>query len=148
MGMMIYHLFDSLISRTSKPSRSEKNMQDILQSSDFSSEWEYIFAVKLCSQYSCEVWFPCLVKLLQEIQMHSERDDLLSVLHMAMQFILLKLEDTELFFQFESGKNPDYLQVSFTFQGCLCFFLIECTLISFPSFFSYITMVFLFEECT
>jgi len=91
-------------------------MNDILPSSNFLSEWEYIFAVQLSSQYSCEVWFPCLVKLLQEIKMHSEHDEMFSVLHVTMQFILEKLEDTELFFQLESGQNPDYLQVSFTFH--------------------------------
>lgn len=48
--------------------------------------------------------------------MHSEREEFFSVLHMAMQFIVEKLEDAELFFQLESGQHPGYLQVYSTFM--------------------------------
>ncbi|ONK73498.1 uncharacterized protein A4U43_C04F32240 [Asparagus officinalis] len=111
LGVLTYHLFHSVISRASNPSDGEGNKHAILSSSTFLSEWEYVFAVQLSGQYSCDIWFSCLVILLQEIKMHSEREEFFSILHMAMQFIVEKLEDAELFFQLESGQHPGHLQV-------------------------------------
>lgn len=112
LGVLIYHLFCSLLSRIRKNLQGEASALGTRISSEFLSEWEYIFAVQLSTQYSCEVWFPSLVKLLRETKMHSKHEDLPSLLHMAVQLIQQKLEDAEFIFQLESGQDPSYLQVT------------------------------------
>ncbi len=73
-------------------------------------EWEYGLAVNITNQYSYKLWFHCLSKLLQEIRVH-EKQYLLPMLHLAMQFILFKLQDTELIFDLDSEEAANSIQV-------------------------------------
>jgi U3 small nucleolar RNA-associated protein 10 len=75
-----------------------------------SQEWEYDLAVNMTSQYSYKLWFPCLCKLLQEIRVH-QKQCLLPMLHLALQFILVKLQDTELSFELEAEEAANSIQV-------------------------------------
>jgi U3 small nucleolar RNA-associated protein 10 len=75
-----------------------------------SQEWEYDLAVNITGQYSYTLWFPCLCKLLQEIRMH-QKHCLLPMLHLAMQFILVKVQDTELRFELEAEEAANSIQV-------------------------------------
>jgi U3 small nucleolar RNA-associated protein 10 len=108
LSTVVMHLFHSLVDRISHPSLSA-----------MSQEWEYGLAVSLTNQCSYELWFPCLSKLLKEIRLHN-RQGLPRMLHLAMRFILLKLEDTELNFELESKEAADFIQVFLLVDLLLC----------------------------
>lgn len=74
-------------------------------------EWEYMLAAQVCDQYSCTIWFPCLVKVLEETRVHCEQGGLFAETHFGMQFILYKLQTAELIFELESGQHTDHFQV-------------------------------------
>ncbi|KAG8082909.1 hypothetical protein GUJ93_ZPchr0014g46634 [Zizania palustris] len=74
-------------------------------------EWEYELAVNITNQYSYKLWFHCLSKLLQEIRVHKNQN-LLPMVHLAMQFILFKLQDTEMIFDLESEAAANSIQGS------------------------------------
>nr|XP_010919682.1 uncharacterized protein At3g06530 [Elaeis guineensis] len=114
LGVLVVYLFHSLASRITKfPSKHLRDWHDFVSSSSFIlNEWEYEFAAQIFDQYSCKIWFPCLVKVLQEIRVHSEQEGLLHELYLAMQFILYKMHDTELVFELESGQDRDCLQIT------------------------------------
>ena len=88
----------------------ERGQKSVLSLSDMSKEWEYGLAVNMTGQYSYKLWFPCLCKLLQEIRVH-QKQCLLPMLHLAMQFILVKLQDTELNFELEAEEAANSIQV-------------------------------------
>ncbi|KAL6311451.1 hypothetical protein AAG906_005381 [Vitis piasezkii] len=73
-------------------------------------EWEYTLAVQICEQYSCMIWFPSLVMLLQRIEMVNQCQELFMELLSAMEFILHKLQDPEIAFKLESGEDSDNIQ--------------------------------------
>ncbi|KAJ3680582.1 hypothetical protein LUZ60_016860 [Juncus effusus] len=99
LGKIIYLLLNSL-------------SKNLLEPSDASSEsWEFKLALKLCSQYSCKIWFPSLVNLLKEVQSH-EKEGQFGEIFLAVRFVLDMMRDTELTFEFESQQNSDYLQVT------------------------------------
>lgn len=75
------------------------------------TEWEYTFAVEICNQYTCKIWFPCLVKLVQLLRENSREEEFLLELYLVMQFTVHKLQDTKLVFELESGRDAGYLQV-------------------------------------
>ncbi|GLT39857.1 hypothetical protein SLA2020_140240 [Shorea laevis] len=109
LASLLVLLFHSLVSR-----KGLTCLDDIHTSENFSSsahkEWEYAFAVQVCGQYSCMIWLPSLVKVLQLI----ERDDLGQELPMqllfAMEFILHKLQDPEFALKLKSRENSDKIQ--------------------------------------
>ncbi|KAL5216795.1 hypothetical protein ABZP36_008196 [Zizania latifolia] len=74
-------------------------------------EWEYELAVNITNQYSYKLWFHCLSKLLQEIRV-LEKQNLLPMVHLAMRFILFKLQDTEMIFDLESEAAANSIQGS------------------------------------
>ncbi|KAI3862328.1 hypothetical protein MKX03_036895 [Papaver bracteatum] len=98
-------LIRSLISRTSMSLKSSA-------SSVTRKEWEYLFATQLCEQYSCIIWLPSLVSLLQQISAGNQSEEQLSELLLGMQFVAHKLQDTELVFKIESGEDSDEIQRS------------------------------------
>ncbi|RZC48060.1 hypothetical protein C5167_040997 [Papaver somniferum] len=98
-------LIRSLISRTSMSLESSA-------SSVTSKEWEYLFAAQLCEQYSCIIWLPSLVSLLQQISAGNQSEEQLAELLLGMQFVAHKLQDTELIFKIESGEDSDEIQRS------------------------------------
>ncbi|KAF9617505.1 hypothetical protein IFM89_036709 [Coptis chinensis] len=76
------------------------------------SEWEYKFTMQVCDQYSCMIWLPSLVTLLKRVQICDQSQNQGSELLLAMQFVLHKLQDTELIFKLESREDSDEIQKS------------------------------------
>ncbi|KAK3026432.1 hypothetical protein RJ639_041444 [Escallonia herrerae] len=81
---------------------------------DFTSttrtEWEYTFAMHISDHYSCKIWLPSLVMLLQKLETGIWSKDLLMELLVAMQFISEKLLDPEIAFKLDSGDSSDETQ--------------------------------------
>ncbi|GJN02157.1 hypothetical protein PR202_ga19481 [Eleusine coracana subsp. coracana] len=115
LSTVIMHLFHSLVERVSHPSLSA-----------MSQEWECGLAISVTDQCSYTLWFPCLSKLLKEIRLH-KRQGLPEMLLLAMRYILVKLEDTELNFELESKEAADFIQGSL---GELLEEVILCTVIT------------------
>ncbi|KAL5979877.1 hypothetical protein ACLOJK_038989 [Asimina triloba] len=109
LGALLFLLFHSLVSRAIK---SSPDGTMFLASLDFlaSNEWEYAFAVQICEQYSCTIWLPSLVLLLQETGASHQHQEQIVELLLSCQFILQKLQDTELAFTVESGQDGDEVQ--------------------------------------
>lgn len=106
LGTVIYLLLHAMVKRVVLTTRGEQ-LSNLTTSLD---RWEYTLALQLCEQYSCKVWFPSLVNLLKEVQLH-EGDAQFPVLFLALRFTMDMLQDTELVFEFESQKAANFLQV-------------------------------------
>ncbi|KAL4574909.1 hypothetical protein LXL04_021749 [Taraxacum kok-saghyz] len=90
---LLFLLFQSL---------SSKNTDNL------STNWEYTFALQVCEQYSCMVWLPSFVSLLQKIETMGTWDP--QMLLVAMKFIGEKLQDPEIAFKVKSGEDVDIIQ--------------------------------------
>ncbi|KAJ4955279.1 hypothetical protein NE237_012062 [Protea cynaroides] len=110
LASLLVLLFQSLVSRTIKSFSNDSTYT----SGDFISvtqkEWEYIFALQVCEQYSCMIWLPSLVMLLQQIGKGDQSQVQFMVVLCAMEFIRFKLQDTELVFKLESGEDSHDIQ--------------------------------------
>ncbi|KAI3712588.1 hypothetical protein L1987_71147 [Smallanthus sonchifolius] len=73
-------------------------------------QWEYTFALQISGQYSCMVWLPSLVLMLQKIEMSTWDRQLAVELLVAMQFISDKLQDPEIAFKLKSGEDVNSIQ--------------------------------------
>ncbi|XAR66099.1 hypothetical protein NMG60_11012179 [Bertholletia excelsa] len=104
LGSLLILLFRSLVSRN-RLSFHDKNLRswDTI-SSITRTEWEFVFALQITNQYSCMIWLPSLVKLLQQIEMGIWGEELFIELLVAMQFIADKLQDPEIEFNLDSGE--------------------------------------------
>ena len=113
LGSLLLLLFHSLVPR--KISSCINDSLDTLNCfNSITQEWEYILAVQICEQYSCIIWFPSLVMLLQQIEMGGNQyQELFMELLAAMQFILYRLQDPEIAFKLESGEDSDSIQARF-----------------------------------
>lgn len=100
--------------------RALSSLDDLHCSDGFTSfvqkEWEYAFAVRVCEQYSCIIWLPALVKLLQQIGIDNYQD-MFAELLFVMKFTLQKLQDPEFAFKLESKEDSDNIQVRFPSFG-------------------------------
>ncbi|KAL6651157.1 hypothetical protein ACP70R_010082 [Stipagrostis hirtigluma subsp. patula] len=126
LSTVIMHLLHSLVERISHPLSEDQGRRYALSSSAMSQEWEYGLAVNVTDQYSYKLWFPCLSKLLNEIRVH-EKQGLLLMLHLAMRFILFKLQDTELVFELESEEAANFIQ---GYLGGLMEEVVLCTVLT------------------
>lgn len=89
-------------------------------------EWEYVFATQICAHYSCKIWLPSLVLVLQKIEMGSWNKELFMELLVAVHFISDKLEDPEISFKLKCVDNPDDIQVhTWLIILSLCFFIVS-----------------------
>ncbi|KAM3682910.1 hypothetical protein ACJW31_12G106500 [Castanea mollissima] len=102
-------LFRSLVSRKGLPCVKTLQNPDSFTSL-MHREWEYVFAVQICEQYSCQIWLPALVMLLQQIGKGNLCQELFMELLFAMQFTLHKMQDPEFAFKLESGERSDDIQ--------------------------------------
>ncbi|XP_042487302.1 uncharacterized protein At3g06530 [Macadamia integrifolia] len=110
LASLLFLLFRSLVSRTftSFSNGSTYTTGDFV--SVIQKEWEYIFALQVCEQYSCMIWLPSLVMLLQQIGTADQSQVQFMELLCAMHFIRYKLQDTELVFKLESGEESEDIQ--------------------------------------
>uniref|UniRef100_A0ACD5UCQ6 Uncharacterized protein n=1 Tax=Avena sativa TaxID=4498 RepID=A0ACD5UCQ6_AVESA len=121
LSTVIMHLFCALVERCSHSLSKHQKSHGVLSLSAMSLEWEYDLAVNVTGQYSYKLWFPSLCKLLQEIRVH-HKQRLLPML--AMQFILVKVQDTELSFELEAEEAANSIQNSL---GTLMEEVVLCT---------------------
>lgn len=109
LASLIVLLFRSLVSR-----KGLSCLKILCNSDSFTSlmhrEWEYVFAVQICEQYSCLIWLPALVMLLQQIRKGNLCQELFMELLLALQFTLHKMQDPEFAFKLESGEDSDDIQ--------------------------------------
>eukprot|EP00268_Persea_americana_P022565 TRINITY_DN22456_c0_g2_i1.p1 TRINITY_DN22456_c0_g2~~TRINITY_DN22456_c0_g2_i1.p1 ORF type:complete len:2020 (-),score=349.41 TRINITY_DN22456_c0_g2_i1:339-6095(-) len=106
LGALLVLLFRSLAMRMSEYSSYGSVNTSASQSAMIHREWEYVFAVQLCEQYSCTIWLPSLVMLLKETGIACQHHEQMTELLFTVQFILHKLQDTELSFKLEAELDP------------------------------------------
>lgn len=110
LASMLVLLFHSLVSR--KGLSCLKNLSDSESITLLMhKEWEYVFAFQICEQYSCLIWLPALVLMLQQIGKGNQCQELFMELLLALQFTVHKMEDPEFAVKLESGEHSDDIQV-------------------------------------
>lgn len=102
-------LFRSLVSR-----KGLSYLNNTHASESFASfaqrEWEYAFALQICEQYSCGIWLPSLVMMLQKVGIGNLGQEMLMELLCAMELILHKMHDPEFAFKLGSEEDSDNIQ--------------------------------------
>ncbi|XP_022736221.1 uncharacterized protein At3g06530 isoform X4 [Durio zibethinus] len=101
-------LFRLLVSRKGLSCLKMYTSDSILYSAR--KDWEYAFAVQICGQYSCLIWLPSLVMILQLMGQDDLSQELGMQLLFAMDFVLNKLQDPEFALKLESRENSDIIQ--------------------------------------
>ncbi|XP_071732709.1 uncharacterized protein At3g06530 isoform X2 [Rutidosis leptorrhynchoides] len=91
---------------------SKQNFDLELTSSSLRTDWEYTFAIQVSEQYSCVVWLPSLVTMLQKIETGTPNTQLVVVLSVALQFVSEKLQAPELAFKLKSGEDVNSIQAT------------------------------------
>ncbi|KAL9271856.1 hypothetical protein AKJ16_DCAP21544 [Drosera capensis] len=125
-GSLLFLLFRSLVLRKRSQATSDAHASNFVNS-ESRAEWEYVLAVQICEQYSSEIWLPSLVVLLQHLKSEDYDRGLFIELHLAMIFILEKLQDPEFNFRLDS-KDTEFLQgalVDLMEQAIFCLTCIE-----------------------
>ncbi|XP_078440573.1 ARM repeat superfamily protein [Wolffia australiana] len=100
IGVFVALLLKSLATKKDRSSEPGESVH---------GEWEFSFAVKFFEQYSCQIWLPSLVILLQETMVIGEREHF-SFLSLSLHFILQKLKDTSFVFAVESEGDSECVQ--------------------------------------
>ncbi|XP_076957841.1 uncharacterized protein At3g06530-like [Bidens hawaiensis] len=102
LASLLFLLFRSL---ASKHDNTLENLSTVIR-----SQWEYTFAIQVSGQYSCMIWLPSLVLMLQKIEMEAWDPQLVVQLLVAMLFISDKLQDPEIAFKLKSGGDINSIQ--------------------------------------
>ncbi|GMH10730.1 hypothetical protein Nepgr_012571 [Nepenthes gracilis] len=110
LGSLFFLLFHSLVSRERLPSSDDEMHSSDLITSATQAEWEYLFAIQVCEQYTCMIWLPSLVMLLKQLEADNPDPGQFKQLQVAMKFIFEKLQDPEVLFKLESGEDSDIIQ--------------------------------------
>lgn len=110
LASLLLILFRSLVSKENFSLVDNRQSLDKLPTS-IRTQWEYVFAMQICEHYSCMIWLPSLVMVLQKIEMGSWKKELFMELLVAVQFISDKLEDPEISFKLKFVDDPDNIQV-------------------------------------
>ncbi|KAG5616550.1 hypothetical protein H5410_016374 [Solanum commersonii] len=112
LGSLLYLLFRSLVARncSSLCDRSDPSFNYSI--SLITTQWEYLFAVDLLEKYSCTVWLPSILLLLQQIVVSDSDATLFMEQLVAMHFISNKLQDPEIAFKLDSGEDSDNIQLT------------------------------------
>ncbi|KAF5456236.1 hypothetical protein F2P56_025737 [Juglans regia] len=109
LASLLVLLFRSLVSR-----KGLSCLKNLCYSENFTvlmhKEWEYDFAFQICEQYSCLIWLPALVLLLQQIGKGNLCQELFMELLFALQFTVHKMEGPEFAVKLESGEDSDDIQ--------------------------------------
>lgn len=111
LASLLVLLFRSLASKQNLFGQDNNNTLEHL-STTVRMQWEYAFALQISEQYSCMVWLPSLVTLLQKIEMGAWDQKLFVQLLVAMQFISDKLQDPEIAFKLKSGEDANSIQAT------------------------------------
>ncbi|KAH9647914.1 hypothetical protein KPL70_025376 [Citrus sinensis] len=109
LASLFVFLFRSLVSR-----KGLSYLNNTHASESFASfaqrEWEYAFALQICEQYSCSIWLPSLVMMLQKVGIGNLCQEMLMELLCAMELILHKMHDPEFAFKLGSEEDSDNIQ--------------------------------------
>ncbi|CAI9091980.1 OLC1v1027104C1 [Oldenlandia corymbosa var. corymbosa] len=109
LSSFLFLLFYSLVSQDGLFSPADKEPA-VQLTSIINTRWEYIFALELSAQYSCIVCLHSLVLTLKRIRTAPQSKEHYTLLLVAMQFVLEKLQDPEVSFKLESGEDADVIQ--------------------------------------
>lgn len=109
-SLMIFLLFRTLVLRNNLFCMVEKDPSLNLLASLINDEWEYLFAKQLSEQYSCTIWLPSMVLLLQKIGGSTLNEELFMQLVVSMQYVLEKLLDPEIAFKIDTGEDLVMIQ--------------------------------------
>ncbi|XWS60132.1 hypothetical protein CRYUN_Cryun07bG0008200 [Craigia yunnanensis] len=108
LASLIVLLYRSLVARKGMSCLSTNSSDNFLYSAR--KDWEYAFAMQICGQYSCLIWLPSLVMILQLMGQDYLSQELVMQLLFAMNFVLHKLQDPEFALKLESRENSDSIQ--------------------------------------
>ncbi|GMI76636.1 hypothetical protein like AT3G06530 [Hibiscus trionum] len=109
LASLLVILFRSLVSRKGLSCLTQAYTSDSLLYSA-RQDWEYAFANQICGQYSCLIWLPSLLKVLQVMRLDDLSQELFMQLVFAVDFVLHKLQDPEFALKLESRENSDGIQ--------------------------------------
>ncbi|XP_049395714.1 uncharacterized protein At3g06530 [Solanum stenotomum] len=112
LGSLLYLLFRSLVARNCSSLCDRSDPSFSYSISLITTQWEYLFAVDLLEKYSCTVWLPSILLLLQQIVVSDSDAKLFMEQLVAMHFISNKLQDPEIAFKFDSGEDSDNIQLT------------------------------------
>ncbi|GAA0150254.1 RNA metabolism protein [Lithospermum erythrorhizon] len=110
VGSLLFLLFQSLSSTNSLSLLGDNELPLDSITSLVSKQWEYLLAMQLTEQYSSMIWLPSVELLLQQTGNTIWTKERFMELVVAMKFITDKLEDPELIFRLDSGKDSDSIQ--------------------------------------
>ncbi|KAL3521384.1 hypothetical protein ACH5RR_019533 [Cinchona calisaya] len=111
-GSFLFLLFHSLVSREGLLCFDDGEPTMDALTSIINTRWQYLFARQLSAQYSCMIWLSSLVSLLQRIGMGPWDEKHYMQLIVAVQFVLEKLQDPEIFFMLDSGEDIYSIQIT------------------------------------
>nr|XP_010318176.1 uncharacterized protein At3g06530 isoform X2 [Solanum lycopersicum] len=112
LGSLLYLLFRSLVARNCSSLCDRSDPSFSYSVSLLTTQWEYLFAVDLLEKYSCTVWLPSILLLLQQIVVGDSDATLFMEQLVAMHFISTKLQDPEIAFKLDSGEDSDNIQLT------------------------------------
>ncbi|XVF49416.1 hypothetical protein PTKIN_Ptkin04bG0010100 [Pterospermum kingtungense] len=108
LASLLVLLFRSLVSRKGLSCLNTDTSDSLLYSAR--KDWEYSFAMQICGQFSCLIWLPSLVRILQLVAQDDLSQELVMQLLFAMDFVWHKLQDPEFTLMLESKENSDNIQ--------------------------------------
>lgn len=109
MASLLVLLFRSLVSSKGLSCLNTNISDNFLYSAR--KDWEYAFAMQICGQFSCLIWLPSLVMILQLMGQDDLSQELVMQLLFAIDFVSHKLQDPEFTLMLESRENSDSIQV-------------------------------------
>ncbi|KAK6794238.1 hypothetical protein RDI58_007691 [Solanum bulbocastanum] len=112
LGSLLYLLFRSLVARNCSSLCDRSDPSFSYSISLITTQWEYLFAVDLLEKYSCTVWLPSILLLLQQIVVSDSDATLFMEQLVAMHFISNKLQDPEIAFKLDSGEDSENIQLT------------------------------------
>lgn len=112
LGSLLYLLFHSLVARNCSSLCDRSDPSFSYSISLINTQWEYLFAVDLLEKYSCTVWLPSILMLLQRIVVSDSDATLFMEQLVAMHFISNKLQDPEIAFKLDLGEDSDNIQLT------------------------------------
>lgn len=110
LASLLVLLFRSLVSRKGLSYLNDAHALGSL-ASFAQREWEYAFALQICEQYSCVIWLPSLVMVLQKVGTGNLDQEMLMELLCTMELILHKLHDPEFAFKLGTKEDSDNILV-------------------------------------
>ncbi|KAL8153527.1 hypothetical protein V2J09_011287 [Rumex salicifolius] len=110
LGSLFSLLIRSVVTRKKLSLPDDKKFLSNTTTKEIQTEWEYMFALQICEQYSTTTWLPSLVVLLKQRQSGDGNQQLFTELLYAAKFVQERLLDPELLFKLDSEDGSDTVQ--------------------------------------